>query len=119
MASKDLSLDLVEKLELMRKNGTDYLLIAIDPGKNVDRSDIWYELANKDSPENLLNSCLSLFTNIFDKDYLVNALLEFCEELDGAYEEQPDINDIIKEITQKKPRKKKNPPNDSGTTPSI
>lgn len=125
MASKDISLDLVNHLDLLKRNGTDYLLICIDPGKNVDRADIWYELKDKDSPKNLLEACLSLFTNIFKKEDLIDTLLQYCEELDNAYgiEQSNDINEIIKEIAQqqKKPRKKKlpPPPNDTGTTPSI
>jgi hypothetical protein len=113
MSSKDLSLDLVEHLNLLKKNKTDYLLICLDPGKNEDRADVWFELADKDSPKNLLAACLSLFTNVFkDKEELIGNLLEYCEELDEAYEEEE--NDIS-ELFPLKPQKKKNkktPPND-------
>ena len=125
MSSKDLTLDLVNYLDLLKKNGTDYLLVAIDPGKNVDRADIFYELKDKDSPKNLLDACLSLFANIYDKECLIDTLLEYCENLDNAYgndqQIDPDITEIIKEATQKKPRKKKLPPptNDTGQIPSI
>ncbi len=125
MASKDLTLDLIEKLDLMKRNGVDYLVIAIDPGKNVDRADIFYELKDKDSPKNLLDAILGLLTNLYDKEDLIDVLLEYCETLDNAYgnEQQvdPDIAEVIKEATQKKPRKKKLPPpsNDTGTVPSI
>ena len=125
MASKDLVLDLVNHLDLLKRNNTDYLLIAIDPGKNVDRADIFYELKDKDSPKNLLDAILGLLTNLYDKEDLIDVLLEYCETLDNAYgnEQQvdPDIAEIIKEATQKPPRKKKLPPptNDTGTAPSI
>lgn len=116
MASKDLTLDLIEKLDLMKKNKVDYLVVAMDPGKNVDRADIWYELANKDSPRNLLEACLNLFTNLYDKDTLIDVLLTYCEELDNAagIEKETDISDILKEIsTPPKSKKKKSPPNDT------
>lgn len=114
MASKDLSLDLVEYLNALKRNKTDYLLIALDPGKNEDRADVWFELADKDSPKNLLSACLSLFTNIFeDKEELIGNLLEYCEELDGAYEEKEnDISDLLP-LKPKKNKNKKIPPNDN------
>lgn len=100
----------------MKKNNVDYLVIALDPGKNLDQADVWYSLKGKGSPRSLIETCLSLFTNIYKKEDLIDVLLEYCEELDNAYgvEESvdPDIIDIIKEATQKKPRKKKNPPNE-------
>lgn len=120
MGSKDITLALVEHLNLLKKNKTDYLLIALDPGKNEDRADVWFELADKDSPKNLLSACLSLFTNIFkDKEELIGNLLEYCEELDGAYEEEEnDISDLLP-LKPKKNKKKKLPPNDDNDGESI
>lgn len=84
MASKDISLDLVQHLDMLKANGTDYLLVTLEPGKNADRADVWYELKDKDSPKNLLEACLSLFTNIYQKEDLIDVLFTYCEELDNA-----------------------------------
>ena len=102
MSSKDFTLDLVEKLDLLKQNGTDYLLITIEPGKNADRADVWYELKDKDSPQNLLEACLSLFTNIYPKDELIDILFTFCEELDNASGIDEDKLDEINEMLKRK-----------------
>lgn len=100
MASKDLALDLVEKLDMLKANGTDYLLITLEPGKNADRADVWYELKDKDSPKNLLEACLSLFTNVYQKETLIDVLLTYCEELDNAAgideEKLEEINEMLR-----------------------
>lgn len=87
MSSKDISLGLVEHLDLLKAQGTDYLLITVEPGKHADRADIWYELKDKDSPANVVEACLSLFANIYEKEDLVNMLLEYCEILDDGNNE--------------------------------
>ena len=110
MSSKDLSLDLVDKLEMLKKNGVDFLLICMEPGKNVDRSDVWYELNNPDSPANLLESCLSLFTNLYDKDDLVDLLFEYCQHLEEL-EEEPERPAFLNNPPPQKKKRKKNPPN--------
>ncbi len=102
MASKDLTLDLVEKLDLLKQNGTDYLLVTLEPGKNADRADVWYELRDKDSPKNLLEACLSLFTNIYAKETLIDVLLTYCEELDNASGIDEDKLDEINEMLKRK-----------------
>lgn len=105
LASKDISLALVEHLDLLKANGTDYLLVTLEPGKNADRADVWYELKDKDSPKNLLEACLSLFTNIYEKEDLIDVLFTFCEELDNAAGIDEETMDSINEMLRKKKRK--------------
>ncbi len=114
MASKDLALDLVDKLDMLKKNGTDFLLICMEPGKNADRADIWYELRDPGSPANLLESCLSLFTALYDKDDLQDLLYDYCQHLDELNEEiLPEYIKNPPELpTKKKSKNKKLPPND-------
>lgn len=122
MASKDISLSLVEHLDLLKAQGTDYLLITVEPGKNADRADVWYELKDKDSPANVVEACLSLFANIYEKEDLVNMLLEYCEFLDNDGEDPNQLTDeeiaflqqkemeeqMIKD--EKREKRKKSPP---------
>ena len=112
MSSKDLSLALVEHLNLLKQNKTDYLLICIEPGKNVDRADVWYELADKDSPKNLLEACLNLFLNVYDKDDLIDVLITFCQELDEGNEQsfEKQLEQIQALLPPPKNKKKKTPP---------
>jgi hypothetical protein len=105
MASKDLSLDLVEKLDLLKKNGTDYLLVTIEPGKNSDRADVWHELRSQSSAENLVKTCFNLFATMYEKDDLVDLFLMFCEELD-----ENDGPMIPSDLPPKTKKKKRNPP---------
>ncbi len=93
MSSKDISLGLVEHLDLLKQNNTDYLLITVEPGKNADRADVWYELKDKDSPANVVEACLSLFANIYEKEDLINMLLEYCEFLDNDGEDPNQLTD--------------------------
>ena len=106
MASKDLSLALVEHLEMLKKNNTDYLLICLEPGKNADRADVWYELRDKGSPANLMEATLSLFSNLYEKDVLIEILLDYCNAL--AEGEMADEN--IEEQPPKPRKKRKSPP---------
>ncbi len=93
VSSKDISLGLVEHLDLLKQNGTDYLLVTVEPGKNADRADVWYELKDKDSPANVVEACLSLFANIYEKEDLINMLLEYCEFLDNDGEDPNQLTD--------------------------
>lgn len=126
MASKDISLGLVEHLDLLKQNGTDYLLVTVEPGKNADRADVWYELKDKDSPTNVVEACLSLFANIYEKEDLINMLLEYCESLDNNEGEESDLTDeevamlqqqemeeFVKEQIKAEKKKKKSPPPDN------
>lgn len=118
MASKDISLGLVEHLELLKQNKSDYLLIVLEPGKNADRADVWYELRDKHSPANLIEACLNLFSNIYEKEELIETLLGFSEYLNDISEEEylenREANMPLPETKKKK--KKKNPPNDNEET---
>lgn len=111
MSSKDISLDIVEKLELLRKNGTDYLLVTIEPGKNVDRADVWYELNDEASVGNLTQAVLSILVNLYSKEDLINLLFGFCEELDSG-----EFDNIEPEPPppQKKKKKKEPPTSNEG-----
>lgn len=107
MSSKDISLSLVEHLDLLKQQGTDYLLIALEPGKNADRADVWYELKNKDSPTNLLQAVLSLFAEVYSPEDLIPILLDFCERLDNAYgNAEMDEGEIILPHLKKKKQSK-------------
>lgn len=107
MSSKDIQLEIVKNLDLLKDQGTDYLLITLEPGKNSDRADVWYELNDPDSPYNLIEACLNLFTNLYKKDDLIDILLMFCEKLDEIEETEK-----IEELLPKKKKKKKSPPPD-------
>ena len=124
MSSKDISLSLVEHLDLLKAQGTDYLLVTVEPGKNADRADVWYELKDKDSPANVVEACLSLFANIYEKQDLINMLLEYCEMLDNdgkgenelteeeiAWLQQQELEEQIKR-EDKQNKRKKSPPDD-------
>lgn len=112
MSSKDLSLDLVEKLDLLKKNGNDYVLIVLEPGKNTDRADIWYELRDKNSAANATDACLNFLTSLYDKDSLIDLLISYCEEV-GDMDESEYLGE--EPMLQKK-KKKKSPPNNDGDT---
>lgn len=108
MSSKDISLDLVEHLNLLKQNNTDYLLVCLEPGKNADRADVWYELKDKDSPHNLLEACLSLFSEIYDEEELITCLFGFCEALGNAYgQENQDEGVNLPHLKLKKKNKKR------------
>lgn len=103
MASKDISLALVEHLNMLKKNNTDYLLICLEPGKNADRADVWYELRDENSPANLLEATLSLFSNLYEKEDLIDILADYCSML--ADDELP-----LENQEEPKPRKKRKSP---------
>lgn len=106
MSSKDIQLDLIKNLELLRAQKTDYLVICLEPGKNADRADVWYELKDPNSPQNLLEACLNLFTNLYNKDDLIDLLLLFCQQLDDNQ-----LDELGSEVALSPPKKKrKNPP---------
>lgn len=104
MSSKDIQLDIVQNLDLLKQQGTDYLLITMEPGKNADRADVWHELKNEDSPGNLLHACLSLFAEIYDGEDLIPILLDYCEKLGDAYGEEKVIK--LPPIKKKKSKNK-------------
>jgi hypothetical protein len=66
---------------MLKKNNTDYLLICLEPGKNTDRADVWYELRDEGSPANLVEATLSLFSNLYTKEDLIDILMNYCEAL--------------------------------------
>jgi len=91
MGSRDIHLELVENLNLLKKNGTDYLLITIDPGKNVDQAEFWHELKSPNSPLVLLETILGILAHLYNKDDLINILIEFCQELENIPDEIMEI----------------------------
>ena len=110
MASRDLELDLADKLELLGKNNIDYFLVTIDPGKNIDNANIWTQLKDEKSPENLLETILSFLANNYDPEALVGTLSAFCDELmDNEAENDPKIIALL-EAELKKAKKKRKPP---------
>lgn len=107
MSSKDISLALVEHLDMLKKNNTDYLLICLEPGKNTDRADVWYELRDKESPANLIEATLSLFTNLYSKDDLIEILMGYCDVLENG-----DVGENVEEQPAKPKKKRKSNPNE-------
>ena len=95
----------------MKAQGTDYLLISLEPGKNADRADIWYELRDPGSPANLLESCLSLFTSLYNKEDLQDLLIEYCAHLDQL-DHEPEFQEPVPPSAPTKKKNKKLPPND-------
>ena len=96
---------------MLKQQGNDYLLIVLEPGKNADRADIWYELKDDGSPQNLADSILSLLSNLYDKEDLIGLLSGYCDVLIERDDEEEE-DDTPSPPKLKK--KKKSPPDDDG-----
>ena len=112
MPSMDNSLDLVEKLDTLKKDNIDYFLMTIQAGKVSDSTTVWCNLKNENAPDTLLQSLLRFMEETYPPDVLTEVLCDFLDFInDVEDEDENETSEAVRDALETaKPKKKRNKP---------